>query len=56
MVHYAYHREILGFRLGAAEVVLLEMMRGFGNTLQNNANQHSGTANTSELSSLTAAK
>jgi hypothetical protein len=55
-VYYAYRREILGFRLDAAEVAFLKMLRGFGNELQNKATQHSGTAKTSGLSSLTAAK
>jgi hypothetical protein len=55
-VYYAYHREILGFRLGAAKIALLEMLSGFGNELQNNATQHSRTAKTSGLPSLNAAK
>jgi hypothetical protein len=55
-VYYAYNREILGFRLDAAEVALLKMLSGFGNELQNNATQHSRTAKASGLSSLTAAK
>jgi len=47
---------MLRFSLDAAEVALLKMLSGFGNELQNNATQHSGTAKTSGLSSLTAAK